>query len=116
MIRPRESDSGFTLLEVVVALLVFATGVCALCAGSVSAARLARRVELEEAALALTESVADSLLAEPAPADGARSEPPCTVSWAIRGVVTTLAVDCGSGGRRLRFGMGFPGPVVGAAP
>lgn len=75
---------GFSLVELIVAMLVLATGLAALAGAAATARRsLARAAALEritrEAAALL-----DSLVAEQAPASGQRARDGTTMRWSVR--------------------------------
>ncbi|MGD2070864.1 MAG: hypothetical protein PVI57_19490 [Gemmatimonadota bacterium] len=85
MTRPREGGSprrpGFSLVEIVVALIVLELGLLAVVGLSVLAARtLAEAAELQRATGAL-EVVVDSLLEAGSWSPGERSLPPHRVRW-----------------------------------
>ena len=87
------ASHGFTLLEVVVALLVLALAVLGAVGIVVIASATLGRADRLERAVALAESVLDSLGAVASPADGAASYGPGEVLWRLEaeGGVTLVA-------------------------
>lgn len=86
---------GFTLLEVVVAILVLEIGVLAVLGTLTVASRNLTRAARLERAVATTESVLDSLTGTSAPADGALNVPGGHVEWTVGpdGVMALNALD-----------------------
>ncbi len=87
---------GFTLVEVVVALILLEIGVLAAAGTLVLASRALGRAERIERAVAALELVADSIGAAGSGADGARPFPGGRVLWGWRGaggLADLVAVD-----------------------
>jgi type II secretory pathway pseudopilin PulG len=86
--------AGFTLLEVVVALLVLEIAVVGAVGLLVLASSTLSRAERLERATALAEGVLDSLAAEDAPAGGSASYGAGEVAWTVdaAGEVALIAV------------------------
>ena len=84
---------GFTLLEVVIALLILTLGILGAVGILVLASATLGRAERLERAVALAEGVLDSLGAVDAPGDGAASSGPAQVLWRLEtgGRVTVVA-------------------------
>jgi len=76
---------GFTLVEVVVALILLEIGVLAAAGTLVLASREMGRAERIERAVATLEMVADSIAAAGSGADGARAFPGGRVLWSRAG-------------------------------
>lgn len=103
---------GFTLVEVVVALVVLGAGVLGVVGGALLAARALREAEAVEGAVELAGSVLDSLVQLPAVGAGERDVGRYRASWAPRegrggAAVIELVVeyDGGAARRRLVFGV-----------
>lgn len=92
---PSSADFGFTLLEVVVALLVLETAVLGAVGILVVAGATLSRAERLERIAGLAEGVLDSLAAAPSASDGTVTEPYVTVQWTVgsAGQVRVTAVS-----------------------
>jgi prepilin-type N-terminal cleavage/methylation domain-containing protein len=77
---------GFTLVEILIAMVVLEVGLLAVCGTLWLAARTLTRAEALERAVAALEGVYDSLAAGPSAPDGARSTPRGRVVWTSAGV------------------------------
>lgn len=76
---------GFTLVELLVALVLLTVGVLGAMTTALLATRTLRGAEAHEAAVGTAWTVLDSLLAEPAPVDGSRVAGSQVVQWSVRG-------------------------------
>lgn len=109
---------GFTIVELMVALVVFSLGVLGAAATLVHAARALHTAAAHEAAVALAANTLDSLALEPEPAAGELSGGPWAMSWSIddeaRPTAIKLAVEytAGAADRRIEFHMLHLPPLV----
>jgi len=87
--------SGFTLIEVLVALLIMEIGTLGVLGSLVLASGVMRRAETLERAVARAEGVLDSLSADGDPGTGSRTFLGGEVRWVIdgRGAVVLTALD-----------------------
>jgi len=92
---------GFTLLEVVIALLVMELAVLGAVGVLTLASRTLARAEHLERAAAAVEGVMDSLTAEPEPTDGGLVVAGATISWAVDATGELALVALGVAGDTL---------------
>jgi prepilin-type N-terminal cleavage/methylation domain-containing protein len=114
------SRPGHSLVEVLVALLLFVLGALGAAATAHHATALTRRALAEQRAATAAAEVLDSLLALPAPAAGARDLDGIRLRWsgAAGGTLVVIAeVPGGEAPRRLRFAAlhALPPPAAPAA-
>lgn len=99
--------TGFTLVEVVVAVVVLAVGVLGAVAAGTMAARLLREAEAAEAAVAVAGGTADSLLQRADAGTGEATADGYRVRWSVASgaepalVTITVAYHDGTRPRRL---------------
>ena len=91
------SRSGFTLVEILVALVVLEVGLLGVVGTLWLAARTLTRAEILERGVGVMEGVYDSLSSETAPSDGWRPSPPGQVRWSVSGRDAHLALLDGRG-------------------
>lgn len=103
----RVPRSGFSLLELTVALVLLAVGVFALASAATVAQRSFAGAEAAERAARAAAIVIDSLLHVPAPRDGARTEQGSAVRWQVLpdsgGIRLAVRVDSRGAGRMHTF-------------
>jgi len=88
----RRAVTGFTLVEVVLALIVFEVGMLGVVSMVVIAARSLSRAEWLERSLTLAYAVIDSLSLEGAPGAGERTHAAGSISW-ILGIDGNLSLE-----------------------
>jgi prepilin-type N-terminal cleavage/methylation domain-containing protein len=91
------NQRGFTLVEVLVAIMLLSVAVLTLAASGALAAGLIRSAQREEAATRLAAALLDSLLMEPSPSSGTAIEGSLTAVWS--GPPLTLSVSYRDAGR-----------------
>lgn len=102
---------GFTLVEVMVAVVVFAAGVLGAAATASLAVRTLREAEAQEGAVAIVGAVLDSLAQLESAGAGERREARYRLTWSARRAGRATALDLtiryhdGTAQRLLRFGM-----------
>lgn len=84
------SRPGSTLVEAIVATVVFAAGFAGVAATASLAVRTLRAAEAEERAIAAAAAVLDSLLQLPSLTAGQHSEPQLRMTWTAQTGETTL--------------------------
>lgn len=77
--------AGFTLVEILVALVVLEVGLLGVVGTLWLAARTLTDAEILERGVTIMEGVYDSLSGERTPTDGARPSPPGQVRWRVQG-------------------------------
>jgi Tfp pilus assembly protein PilV len=75
--------AGFSVIEALVALVLFAAGVLAIAAAASRAVRTLREAELRDAAHVVLLSTADSLLQYASPASGSAVHGTFALSWTV---------------------------------
>lgn len=93
--RRAAGRSGFTLVEVIVAIVVLGVGVLGVAATASLAARVLRQAEADEGAATAAAALLDSLLSRGVPAAGERVDGPYRLRW------TTTASDTAAAEVRL---------------
>lgn len=83
MVAEERSPTGFTLVEVLVALTLLATAVLGIAAGSTWAASLLTRAERIDSAAVVAASVLDSLRAAATPGPGQANAGDVALLWAL---------------------------------
>lgn len=91
------SRSGFTLVEILVALVVLEVGLLGVVGTLWLAERTLTGAEILERGVGVMEGVYDSLSSEAAPSDGWRPSPPGQVRWRVSGSDAHLALLDGRG-------------------
>jgi prepilin-type N-terminal cleavage/methylation domain-containing protein len=103
----RTVASGFGLIELIVALTVFSVGMLALTGAATMAQRAFASAAAIERAAHLAAAVIDSLLRQPLPAGGERTQPGAIARWTIASDSAAYRVELGvevtDGGRTRHF-------------
>lgn len=88
---------GFSVIEALIALILFAAGILAIAAASSRAIRTLREAEARDEANVIMLSVADSLLQLASPASGSLTRGGYAVSWTVAdsGRVAAVSVRVG---------------------
>jgi len=91
------SRSGFTLVEILAAMLVLEVGLMGVVGTLWLAARTLTRAEVLEHGVEAMEGVYDSLAMEPSPTDGSRLSPSGQIGWRVSGADARLWLIDGGG-------------------
>jgi prepilin-type N-terminal cleavage/methylation domain-containing protein len=93
--RSTAARSGFSMVELVVALTLFSVGILGLASAAVLAQRQLAAADAIERSARAAAAVLDSLVLEPSLADGRSSQHGATVRWtvAVDSFLTTIVAD-----------------------